>query len=240
MPTIARHCINHQPAFCTSCHPTLRNRSIQLNQPSLHIILTSVCPALSTAGPDGMEVNEAPISRPTDTSAGHCKNGERLCGGETETILMMSAYPTSGDTNATQTTCDVKQGTKSVAPRAKCRRRAANVLERVRVQRMNTAMDDLRRCLPAHVTYSFSPRQKLSKIMTLRLATSYIAALGEMLTIGEDDHVCRLSHVKQSYRKALGLPSRKDVHACCRSPEHSTDTTRCCRCEHSQIMTYED
>ena len=179
-----------------------------------------------------MEINEARISHPTDPRAGHCKNGETLNGGETETTPMMSAHPTTRDSNATPTTGDMNQSTGSVAPRAKCRRRAANVLERVRVQRMNTAMDELRRCLPAHVTYSFSPRQKLSKIMTLRLATSYIAALGEMLTIDEDDHVCRLSHVKQSYRKALGLPSREDVHACCRPREHMTDATQCCRCEH--------
>ena len=187
-----------------------------------------------------MEVNEAPISRPADTSDSHSKNGETLCGGETETTLMVSAYTTSGDTNATPTTGEVIQSTRNVAPRAKCRRRAANVLERVRVQRMNTAMDELRRCLPAHVTYSFSPRQKLSKIMTLRLATSYIAALGEMLTIGDADHVCRLSHVRQSYRKALGLPSREEDHTCCRPRDLSTDADRCSRCEHSQIMTYED
>ena len=178
-----------------------------------------------------MDINDVSISRPTDTRASHCKNGETPCVGETETTLMVSAYTTPGDTNATPTTGDTKS-----APRAKCRRRAANVLERVRVQRMNTAMYELRRCIPAHVTYSFSPRQKLSKIMTLRLATSYIAALGEMLTIGDADHVCRLSHVRQSYRKALGLPSREeDGYTCCRSREESTtNTAQCCRCEHSE------
>ena len=186
-----------------------------------------------------MDINDVSISRPTDTFASHCKNGETPCVGETETTLMVSAYTTPGDTNGTPTTATT--GDTKSAPRAKCRRREANVLERVRVQRMNTAMDELRRCLPAHVTYGFSPRQKLSKIMTLRLATSYIAALGEMLTIGDAGHVCRLSHVRQSYRKALGLPLREEEdHTCCRPREHSTDATRCCRCEHSQKMSYED
>lgn len=184
---------------------------------------------------DGDSVNAVRISRQLDTSADDSMNGD-TCGGEAE--LMTSHYTTiTRDTKKrTPNTDENKDNNATNAPRAKCRRRAANVLERVRVQRMNTAMEDLRRCLPPHVRSSFSPRQKLSKILTLRLATSYIAALGEMLTIGE--HGRRPHHVRQSYRRALGLPSREgDIHTCL--SEHTRDLAQCRGCEHSQIKPYE-
>ncbi|CAH2065048.1 unnamed protein product, partial [Iphiclides podalirius] len=61
------------------------------------------------------------------------------------------------------------------------RRTTANKKERRRTQSINTAFTDLRECIP-----NVPPDTKLSKIKTLRLATSYISYLLKVLeTDGE-------------------------------------------------------
>ncbi|KAF9410205.1 hypothetical protein HW555_010642, partial [Spodoptera exigua] len=61
------------------------------------------------------------------------------------------------------------------------RRTTANKKERRRTQSINTAFSDLRECIP-----NVPPDTKLSKIKTLRLATSYISYLLKVLeTDGE-------------------------------------------------------
>ena len=70
------------------------------------------------------------------------------------------------------------------------RRHSANLNERTRMQRINRAMDDLRGCLPTHIDDCSS---RLSKIRTLRLATSYIVTLTRMLH-GDDYHRVSDSH----------------------------------------------
>ena len=169
---------------------------------------------------DGRRVNQVPVSRPLDNGADDSKR--RVTYGA-EIDLMKACYTTvTHDTKRTITNTDYTKRGVTTTRRAKCRRQSANVLERVRVERMNSAMEDLRRCLPPHVKSSFSPRQKLSKILTLRLATSYIAALGEMLT--DDEPERRPSHVRQSYRRALGLLPREGSSRTCHCPsQHQTD-----------------
>ena len=56
------------------------------------------------------------------------------------------------------------------------RRMSANQKERRRTQNINTAFAELRRCIP-----NVPQDTKLSKIRTLRLATSYISFLREVL-----------------------------------------------------------
>lgn len=56
------------------------------------------------------------------------------------------------------------------------RRMSANQKERRRTQNINTAFAELRRCIP-----NVPQDTKLSKIRTLRLATSYIGYLQEVL-----------------------------------------------------------
>ena len=58
------------------------------------------------------------------------------------------------------------------------RRRSANDLERKRMKKMSEALDQLRKCIPQHFHLY---HRRTSKIRTLRLATSYIKALNEML-----------------------------------------------------------
>ncbi|KAK3104195.1 hypothetical protein FSP39_025175 [Pinctada imbricata] len=58
------------------------------------------------------------------------------------------------------------------------RRRSANDLERRRMKKMSEALDDLRKCIPQHLHLY---HRRMSKIRTLRLATSYIRALSDML-----------------------------------------------------------
>lgn len=79
-------------------------------------------------------------------------------------------------------------------PLSKYRRRAANARERGRMQEINEAFENLRSLIPETHTSSVEnqstsrgkagsedPSSKMTKIMTLRLAMSYISALRELL-----------------------------------------------------------
>nr|ABY77004.1 paraxis [Scyliorhinus canicula] len=60
-------------------------------------------------------------------------------------------------------------------------RQAANARERDRTHSVNTAFSALRTLIPTE-----PPDRKLSKIETLRLASSYISHLGNILLLGEE------------------------------------------------------
>ncbi|KAM7049684.1 helix-loop-helix protein 13-like [Acridotheres tristis] len=70
-------------------------------------------------------------------------------------------------------------------------RRAANLRERRRMLSINSAFDDLRSHVP-----TFPYEKRLSKIDTLRLATAYIALLGDILRSGRHPR----AHVEQCLR----------------------------------------
>ena len=61
---------------------------------------------------------------------------------------------------------------------SEAKRMLANTQERIRMQKMNAALEELKKVLPPHV-HAFQKR--LSKIRTLRLAMNYIAWLSDMI-----------------------------------------------------------
>nr|XP_002738800.1 PREDICTED: protein dimmed-like [Saccoglossus kowalevskii] len=62
------------------------------------------------------------------------------------------------------------------SPDSLIRRLKANSQERMRMHRLNTALDELRKVIPRQLC-----DRRLSKIKTLRLAISYISALADMV-----------------------------------------------------------
>nr|SVI23423.1 taxi A [Oiovelia cunucunumana] len=75
-----------------------------------------------------------------------------------------------------------RRGNKSkrkAAPLSKYRRKNANARERSRMREINEAFETLRRAVPCQ-------DEKMTKIATLRLAMSYIAALSEALSESSD------------------------------------------------------
>lgn len=73
------------------------------------------------------------------------------------------------------------------APLSKYRRKTANARERTRMREINSAFENLRRCVPHSIggggrTSPSSTNEKLTKITTLRLAMKYIRTLSEALT----------------------------------------------------------
>nr|VDH80595.1 neurogenic differentiation factor [Euperipatoides kanangrensis] len=73
-----------------------------------------------------------------------------------------------------------KRMTKARILKFKQRRHKANARERNRMHGLNSALDNLRQCVPV-----YSKTQKLSKIETLRLARNYIMALSDILKLGK-------------------------------------------------------
>ncbi|XP_054262387.1 class A basic helix-loop-helix protein 9-like [Macrosteles quadrilineatus] len=67
------------------------------------------------------------------------------------------------------------------APLSKYRRKTANARERSRMREINEAFEALRRAVPHLNSNSENPGEKISKIMTLRLAMKYITALSTAL-----------------------------------------------------------
>lgn len=67
------------------------------------------------------------------------------------------------------------------APLSKYRRKTANARERSRMREINEAFEALRRAVPHLNSNSENPSEKISKIMTLRLAMKYITALSNAL-----------------------------------------------------------
>ena len=71
-----------------------------------------------------------------------------------------------------------KPKTEAASQEELIKRRLASIKEKRRADRMKTALDQLKLCLPDHFHTCYRP---MSKVKTLRLATSYIAALGDLL-----------------------------------------------------------
>lgn len=80
------------------------------------------------------------------------------------------------------------------------RRRTANKKERRRTQSINSAFTNLRDCIP-----NVPNDTKLSKIKTLRLATSYISYLMELLN-GPSENSCKL--LSEGFRADLSSSKR--------------------------------
>uniref|UniRef100_A0A8B9JMH0 Scleraxis bHLH transcription factor a n=1 Tax=Astyanax mexicanus TaxID=7994 RepID=A0A8B9JMH0_ASTMX len=85
-------------------------------------------------------------------------------------------------------------------------RNAANARERDRTNSVNTAFTALRTLIPTEPA-----DRKLSKIETLRLASSYISHLGNVLLVGEgcgDGQPCHSGGPSASYYHHHGSPGR--------------------------------
>lgn len=74
-----------------------------------------------------------------------------------------------------------KRSKQKSAPLSKYRRKTANARERSRMREINEAFEALRRAIPHLQSISENPGEKMSKIMTLRLAMKYITALSNAL-----------------------------------------------------------
>lgn len=74
-----------------------------------------------------------------------------------------------------------KRSKQRTAPLSKYRRKTANARERSRMREINEAFEALRRAVPHLNSNSEVPGEKISKIMTLRLAMKYITALSNAL-----------------------------------------------------------
>lgn len=102
----------------------------------------------------------------------------------------------SSDTNnRNKSTKQIKQKPKpKAAPLSKYRRKTANARERTRMREINSAFENLRKCVPLSIsdgTPTPTNNEKLTKITTLRLAMKYIRTLSEVLKspIGEHSFV---------------------------------------------------
>ncbi len=88
-------------------------------------------------------------------------------------------------TNQTTEPRKPKQKAKpKAAPLSKYRRKTANARERTRMREINSAFENLRKCVPLSISSGTptSTNEKLTKITTLRLAMKYIRTLNEVLT----------------------------------------------------------
>lgn len=72
------------------------------------------------------------------------------------------------------------------APLSKYRRKTANARERTRMREINSAFENLRKCVPFSIANDPTPatvtNEKLTKITTLRLAMKYIRTLNDVLS----------------------------------------------------------
>lgn len=91
-----------------------------------------------------------------------------------------------------------------VVPRTVKRRPTANRKERRRTQSINSAFAELRECIP-----NVPADTKLSKIKTLRLATSYIAYLMDILDKHEQHGGGETEAFKAEFRKADSKEERR-------------------------------
>ncbi|XP_037039405.1 helix-loop-helix protein delilah [Bradysia coprophila] len=82
------------------------------------------------------------------------------------------------------------------APLSKYRRKTANARERTRMREINSAFENLRKCVPLSISSGTptSTNEKLTKITTLRLAMKYIRTLNEVLTKPNSDQNFHISH----------------------------------------------
>lgn len=72
------------------------------------------------------------------------------------------------------------------APLSKYRRKTANARERSRMREINQAFETLRKVVP-QMSVSHETNEKLTKIMTLRLAMKYISTLSSVLNQESDN-----------------------------------------------------
>lgn len=102
--------------------------------------------------------------------------------------------------------CAALAGTASSPPGEGRQRNAANARERDRTNSVNTAFTALRTLIPTEPA-----DRKLSKIETLRLASSYISHLGNVLLVGEacgDGQPCHSGGPPAAYYHHHGSPTR--------------------------------
>lgn len=109
-------------------------------------------------------------------------------------------------------------GAAGMGPRPVKRRPTANRKERRRTQSINSAFAELRECIP-----NVPADTKLSKIKTLRLATSYIAYLMDILD--KDEQGGEAEAFKADFKKADAKEERrkKDVSEVLKSSASSND-----------------
>lgn len=94
------------------------------------------------------------------------------------------------------------------APLSKYRRKTANARERHRMKQINNAFESLRRILPD--TTALQPASpSMTKIMTLRLAVSYIRALSDVL---EDEDVPDLYSLGGSLQNSIQDSLQQSLH----------------------------
>ncbi|TNN49315.1 Transcription factor 15 [Liparis tanakae] len=91
-------------------------------------------------------------------------------------------------------------------------RQAANARERDRTHSVNTAFTALRTLIPTEPV-----DRKLSKIETLRLASSYISHLANVLLLGEDRHDAQpcLGYQSALHATPLSAPSLRAICTFC-------------------------
>lgn len=82
------------------------------------------------------------------------------------------------------------------APLSKYRRKTANARERTRMREINSAFENLRKCVPLSISSGTptSTNEKLTKITTLRMAMKYIRTLNEVLSKPNSDQNFHSSH----------------------------------------------
>ncbi|XP_055905304.1 helix-loop-helix protein delilah [Eupeodes corollae] len=104
--------------------------------------------------------------------------------GSTMTTASNRSNLNSTTKRSNTSTSGSKEKSKSkAAPLSKYRRKTANARERTRMREINSAFENLRRCVPHTITgdQTASQNEKLTKITTLRLAMKYIRVLSEAL-----------------------------------------------------------
>lgn len=119
-----------------------------------------------------------------------------------------------------------KQRPKSkAAPLSKYRRKTANARERTRMREINSAFENLRKCVPLSIsngTPTPTNNEKLTKITTLRLAMKYIRTLNEVLCSPFGEHNFLLSHVTNNNNNDTNFMTNNNSSSSCSSLSSST------------------
>ncbi|XP_068244049.1 uncharacterized protein [Palaemon carinicauda] len=122
-------------------------------------------------------------------------------------VFITSSAPASSPSSTTTSTFSSSE-TYSITPSGGKQRCHANARERDRTHSVNSAFTTLRTLIPTEPA-----DRKLSKIETLRLASSYISHLGTQLLAGPVEQPC-LRHTQYSY---TGTGERRPVCTFCLS-----------------------
>ncbi|XP_035221388.1 heart- and neural crest derivatives-expressed protein 2-like [Stegodyphus dumicola] len=147
---------------------------------------------------------------------------ETVCGPGGETYYVWPAFPTDGSDIKTPLVKSPDTRTtrrpERVEPVRYVRRRVtANRKERRRTLSLNNAFSELRGCIPY-----VPPDTKLSKKKILRLATSYIAYLTEVLA--EDESFKSTAEFRAEITKSSDISSGKKREP--ETPSHLIDSTK--------------